>query len=459
MSRKRRVWRQLSIVITAVSLIAFGSAPVATASDHGNRSGGPPRTDVLDWNQYALEALANSPTAAVKGAGQSPPVSAPHLAMVHGAVYSAVTSIHDQRWSGHRAHARASESAAVSAAAYNVLIGVMADFKPPLAVGVSAAIRERLDDQFTDSKAAATKLDGAEAVDAGIAVGSKAAADMLDNRKNDGRYGTFRFPDGDSVGEWRLDPRPAVPFDWVAKVDPFTVKSTDQFQSSGPYDLDSRAYARDYREVKELGAKTLPGPAGGTPRNAAQEAVAQFYNVHAVELFNRTFRTVATTESLSLTEQARLFAMLNTATADSLITCWEDKAHWNFWRPIAAIQQGDADGNRWTVGDPTWVPLEPTPPYPDHSSGFNCISAAMIYSAKAFFGTNRMEFDVVRIAPPPAAGQPAQPNVTRHYSKLTDVVQDTIDARVFQGIHFRNADVQGAKIGENVARWVSRSYR
>ena len=46
--------------------------------------------------------------------------------------------------------------------------------------------------------------------------------------------------------------------------------------------------------------------------------------------------------------------------------------------------------------------------------------------------------------------------VTRPYERFTDVIDDTIDARVWLGIHFRSADVDGARIGENVARWVDK---
>ena len=90
------------------------------------------------------------------------------------------------------------------------------------------------------------------------------------------------------------------------------------------------------------------------------------------------------------------------------------------------------------------------PPYSDHPSGYNCVSAAYMHTARAFFGTNKMDFSVVKIA--------GVPDVPREYTRFTDVVDDTIDARVYQGLHFREADVQGAGIGKNVARWVDRHF-
>ena len=168
-------------------------------------------------------------------------------------------------------------------------------------------------------------------------------------------------------------------------------------------------------------------------------------------MYNRTLRTVAEAEGLTLAEDARLFAMANVAGADTVINCWDDKAYWHFWRPITAIHEGDNDGNDDTVGDPSWEPMLPTPPYPDSASGYNCLTAAIMHSADAFFGGEPIAFSLVKIVPD-------APEVTREYATFTDVIPETIDARVFQGLHFRTADEQGAEIGANVAEWVATNY-
>jgi hypothetical protein len=222
-----------------------------------------------------------------------------------------------------------------------------------------------------------------------------------------------------------------------------------QFQSKGPRPLEGNAYAKEYEEVKALGSAE-PNDA----RNTEQEAIAQFYtnNVSPVELFNRTYRSISASAGLSLVDEARLFGMANLATADALINCWSDKDRFSFWRPITAIREGDNDGNRFTVGDPNWVPLQGTPPYPDHTSGYNCVTGAMMHTGRHFFDTNDMSFDVVR------PNVPNFPGATRHYEQFTAVIDDTIDARVFQGIHFRSADEQGARIGRDVARLLATQF-
>jgi hypothetical protein len=400
---------------------------------------------VLDWNRYAYEALGNAPTAATPGMGQSPVVSSLHLAIVQGAVYDAVNMI-DGSYEPYNdglpsAPASASMAAAVATAAHHVLVGI--NMVPPL----SPAIATRLDTLLADSIADATSADGADAVADGIAAGTAAADAMLAARANDGRYGTFSFTTGTGPGEWRPTPPSNLndPFAWAALVDPFVIESASDYRTKGPHALKTGIYAKEYNEVKTLG-----GPTATSPRTAEQETIAQFYVVNPAEMFPRAFRTIAADAGLTIPEQARLFAMLSMATADALIATWDDKAHWVFWRPITAIHNGDSDGNHKTIGDPTWTPLLNTPPYPDHPSGYNAISGAVMATAEAFFGTKKFNFSLVRIVP-------GVPDVTREYTRFWDVVQETIDARIYQGLHFRAAEEQAARMGADIAHWISRN--
>ena len=436
-------WRRRGALLAGlVALAAFVAPPLggAPAAASWQNSG-----VVRDWNLHAVNALINAPTAPVPGAGQPPQVSALHLAMVQGAVYDAVNSIdggHQPYLAGlPAASPEASQEAAVATAAHHVLVGLGTAPVPPLPQVVS----DRLDALYADALAGIP--DGAAETD-GIAAGAAAAEAMLAARASDGRYVSFSFTAGNGAGQWRPVPPgfASDPFAWVANVEPFVLRSPSQFQTRGPLELRSRASAREYNEVKELG-----GPdTADSSRTDAQTAVARFYTVHPVELFNRTFRVIAEQRGLSIAEEARLFASINMAGADGLINCWSDKAFFSFWRPITAIHEGDNDGNRRTAGDQGWTSLLPTPPYPEHPSGYNCITGAMMHTAKDFFG-NKLEFDVVRVVP-------NEPEVTRTYERFTDVVDDTIDARIYQGIHFRTAEVQGARIGKHVARWLDRHY-
>ena len=422
----------LGVVLAAlIALIALAAPPLqaapAVAAVQSSDA-------VRVWNLHAVNAL-------IPGAGQTPPVSELHLAMVQGAVYDAVNAIDG----GHQpylaglppASPSASPEAAVATAAHHVLVGLGIGLVPALPQGV----RDQLDALYADALAGIP--DGAAKTD-GIEAGAAVAAAMLAARATDGRYVPFSFAVGTDAGEWRPTPTVNDPFAWVARVEPFLIQSSSQFRTKGPHALTSGAYTKEYNEVKELGGPDTPD----SLRTEEQTAVARFYTVNPVELFNRTFRVIAEDRGLTLVEEARLFAMLNMAGADGLITCWDDKAFWSFWRPITAIREGDNDGNPDTVGDPGWTPFIPTPPYPEHPSGYNCVTSSMMHTAEAFFGQEKLAFSVVRIAP----------NVTRVYERFTDVIDDTIDARVYQGIHFRAADEQAAGIGKDVAHWLDKYF-
>jgi hypothetical protein len=435
--------RRGALLAALVALVALATTPlggVGAAASQENSG------VVRDWNRHAVNALINAPTAPTPGAGQAPQVSALHLAMVQGAVYDAVNAIDGTRQpylTGlPAAPPDASHDAAVATAAHHVLVGLGVAPVPAL----PQVVRDRLDALYAEALAgipdAAAKIDG-------IAAGAAAAEAMLAARSTDGRYVAFSFTAGSEAGQWRPAPPgfASDPFAWLANVKPFVLHSQSQFQSRGPLSLRSRAYASEYNEVKALGGPDTVD----SSRTDKQTALARFYTVHPVELFNRTVRVIAEQRGLSVAEEARLFAMVNMSGADGLINCWNDKAFFSFWRPITAIHEGDNDGNRRTHGDPAWTSFVPTPPYPEHPSGYNCVTGAMMHTAQDFFGKRTMNFSVVRIVP-------NEPDVTRVYKRFTDVVDDTIDARIYQGLHFRTAEVQGARIGKHVAHWLDQHY-
>jgi hypothetical protein len=439
--RDRRIIRRLTWVAATVLVTASLASPVSADA---------PTSYVREWNAHALNAIFNageSPPPPIlpgvpPGAGQPPYVGVLHMAMVQGAVYDAVNAIAG----GYRPYLRAtgsapptaSQDAAVVTAAYEVLVAAT--------LHLPAATTAWIETEHTASMAEIEAVTDDDDLAAGVAAGHAAAVAMLGARATDGRFPTTAFfhPEGTRAGQWRRTGPLPDQFAWVGNVTPFMLRRPSQLRTEGPPSLSSRKYAREYREVKVFGALT------GSRRTQAQTDVANFYVPNPIEIFNRTFRTVADDEGLSTADEARLFGMLNLAAADSLISCWNDKSFWHFWRPITAIQNGDADRNRRTHGDADWAPLLATPPYPDHPSGYNCASSSMMRTASLFFGTNKFDFRVTRNA--------AMATPFRDYARFTDVVRDTIDARVYLGIHFRTADVQGAWIGKKVAQWLERHY-
>ena len=393
-------------------------APIALSASASARADA-----VTDWNVNAVNALVGT-------AGQSPTVSTVHLAMVHGAVYDAVNSI-DERYEPYLVDVRArdwySRDAAAATAAYRVLLAIVPGQQPTLGPLYEASL---------------ASIPAGEAKQGGIAVGEIAAAAMLASRSGDGRGGAYRFPapataqDPWPVGQWRpvLPAFGNDPGAWVKDVRPFLIRDPQRYASDGPYPLASRAYARDFNEVKAIGSLT------SSTRTADQTDQARFW-AEGPQPWTRAARQLATDRRLSSTDTARMFAMLYTTAADAAIATWTDKARWLFWRPITAIREAASDGNPDTAAEATWVPLINTPAYPDQPSGLSSLSAAMAESLEKVFG-HRVRFSVTSL----------NSNTTRSYRSFSDAVDEVVDARVYSGIHFRKADVDGAVLGEDVAR-------
>ncbi len=170
---------------------------------------------------------------------------------------------------------------------------------------------------------------------------------MLAFRKDDGFLAAFDFSVviGPDAGDWRpVTPTALDPDPWVGNLKPFLIDSPSQFRSEGPNELTSAAYAKDFAEVKEVGALN------STTRTADQTAAAVFWQFPPIALWNPLARDLAGRYDLDTADQARLYASINLAAADGAISCWNDKYYWNFWRPRAAIREADTDGNPATVG-------------------------------------------------------------------------------------------------------------
>jgi hypothetical protein len=286
--------------------------------------------------------------------------------------------------------------------------------------------------------------------DPGVAVGQVAAAGILALRANDGRVPNPLPPPfigGTAPGEWRptpsyqLGPPPSfapMATPWLGAVPTFTLKSGDQYRASPPLPLNSKRYVKDYNEVKSLGARFNSG------RTPEQTELAYFYGGFS---WHKTLRDIADTYLDDIGDSARLLALAELAIADSFITAWESKIYFNFWRPITAIQEGNNDGNPATAGDPNWQPLFNTPPYPDHTSGFNNVAGALTRTLALFFGTDDMTFSIT-------STHPLAIQKTRTFYRFSDLARDAVVVRIYQGIHFRFADEVARKQGRKVAQWV-----
>jgi hypothetical protein len=103
-------------------------------------------------------------------------------------------------------------------------------------------------------------------------------------------------------------------------------------------------------------------------RPADRTDVAKFYVISAVQVYNPAARQVSAVQGKTLSQNARIFALISMAVSDGLVSSMETKYFYNRWRPVTAIRAGDTDGNPRIVPDPNWLPLITTPPFPSYPS-------------------------------------------------------------------------------------------
>jgi hypothetical protein len=398
---------------------------------------------VSDWNAITAQTVAN---AAASGTPPRPAATAIlDFAMVHAAVNDAVQAIEGkfEPYAISIPGASGSSIAAAATAAHDMLVR-----RFPL----QAAGPAGLDATYLAYLAANTLL----ITDPGVAVGQQAAAGLIALRANDGSFPNpplppFNGPPNPGPGDWRPTtsylpgPPPSnspMAAEFLAFMTPFTLNSPDQFRpQNGPPALNSGKYTKDYKEVKRLGGDV------NSERTQEQTDLAIFWNMNFIAQWNLALRDIAAAHITDIAESARLFALANLAVADAVITAWDSKRHFVFWRPVTAIQEGDNDGNPKTEGDTGWRPFINTPPYPDYTSGANNVTGAITKILKLVFGKDKMSFEM-------KSNNPAAIPPTRTYERFSDAADDVVEVRILQGIHFRTADVLGRKQGQHVARWV-----
>jgi hypothetical protein len=394
------------------SAIALTSA-VAVARAHSTSD----PTVITQWSVAASTAATASGMAPLRA-----PIT---FAILHLAMYDAVNAIdgdHVPFAVRVRVKRPASAQAAAIEAGYRVLV---AEF--PTQLAALDTTRSALLNAVPDSPARAS----------GLEVGAAVATRLLAARANDGRNAVVPYVPGSGPGVWIPTPPAFLPATsaFLARVTPFIMRTPWQFRPVGPPRLHSRQWAEDYNEVKALGAAT------GSTRTAAQTATALFWEPFAGTVWPATIRRLAAEQDLDLVASARFQAVTFAAFADGLIACWDAKFHFNSWRPVTAIPNGNTDGNRRTVADPSWMPLAVTPNFPEYPSGHACVTSAIAHTIENFF-----DFDVTIPARNIISGE------ERFYGKASQVADEVVEARMLLGVHFRSADEDGAEIGRKIAR-------
>jgi hypothetical protein len=385
---------------------------------------------VTDWNSAALEAI--------RANHSSPPVASRNLAMLHAAIFDSVNGItrtyQPYFVSGHVSPS-ASVQAAASAGAYTILAAEYPSQQPQFAALYSASV---------------ANIANSPHKRAGTTWGENVANTILASRASDGSTNIISYTPGTNAGDWVPTPpafAPALLPQW-GSVKPFAMASGSQFRPPPPPSLTSTQYTLDFGLTKSLGGIT------NSLRTLDQTEIALFWADGAGTAtppghWNEIAQGIAAAHGNTLEQNARLFALLNIALADSAIACWDAKFTYNRWRPVTAIAEADLDGNPDTDADPNWLPLLITPPFPEYTSGHSTFSGAAAAVLGGFYGTDTLSF---------TSGSDTLPNVTRSFSNLSSAAEEAGISRIYGGIHFMTANQNGLQLGVQIGGYVVQNF-
>ena len=377
---------------------------------------------VTEWNERALACAltAKQPsTAAVRT-----------LAMVHVAMFEAVNSV-EHGYAPYKVKVSApsgsSAEAAAIAAAHTVLVKLFRDQGKDLDAAYTASL--------------AVVPDGS-AKESGVAVGEKVAGEIISLRANDGADAPNQYRPVTAPGVYVVTTLPAG--SQLPGVTPWLMERASQFRPGPPPPLTSREWDRDYNELKDWGGKE------STLRTAEQTEIGRFWGILGPPCWDPIVRELAAAPGRTLLQNARLFALVEMAAADSYIAVFDAKYTYNFWRPITAIRNGDLDGNDETVRVADWEPLIETPLHPEYPCAHCINSGAVAAVLESEFGNG----------PTPGLNMTssALPGVVRRWSSISEWADEMALARIYGGVHYRNSIGVGKAMGKSIGQLAVSSY-
>ena len=395
--------RFIPVVMIAASIV-FGASAQARANV------------ITDWDEKALAVVA-----------PMPPYNAQRLiGMVHLAMFDAVNSI-ERHYRPYLVELKAEPTTSKEAAAAAAAATILATLDPKTASDMKTALATYLA-SIPDGK---DKLNGVE-------LGEAVAVRIFGARANDGSEEPDAYRPRTTPGVYV--PTPITAGSMWPNMKPFAMIKGSQFRPDPPIALNSNEWAADFNELKDYGGKT------STKRSAQQTEIARFWLMTGPRAYHPLVRELVTTKGMSVVDSARFIALVTVGLNDALIAVFDAKYHYNFWRPITAIRNGDIDENPATDREATWQPIDNTPMHPEYPCAHCILSGSVAGVVKAALGGEDI--------PEVAMTSTTAPGVTHRWTNLTAFTEEVANARIWAGFHYRFSTRVGTNMGHQIGEYV-----
>ena len=374
---------------------------------------------ILFWNDVALEANRVSFQSGGTNEQPGPALSSRALTIVHLAMYDAFAAVAAVGLPSPlppdlkpylpglpAVPAGSTTAAATAAAAYTTLVKLYPSQKA-----------------FFDLKLA----EAGEILNAGHDFGVSVANMLLDNRKNDPGVGSQDYFPATGIGKHKVDPDNSgqgfyAPF-YGTRSPTFSVGT--RYGLAAPPIVDNSEYNKSLEQVYVKGiapelAGTLPLKIGTPPqtvvkRLAEETIIGVFWGYDGANqigtpprFYNQIIRAISMKLGLSAAQNARLFALVNTAMGDAGILAWTEKYRYEYWRPVVGIREDP------TAPDTNWLPFGAassntynpmtkvgtknfTPNFPSYPSGHATFGAAAFTIAELYLNSIPKPVDFTKI--------------------------------------------------------------
>jgi len=377
---------------------------------------------ITDWDEKAIAAVA--PMSSL--GGTNPYLAQRMMALVHVAMFDAVNSI-ERRYRPYLVQLPAAATTSKEAAAAAAAATIMATIDPK----ATDKMKVEMETYLASIPESAAKLDG-------IKLGEAVAAKVLEARAKDG---------SDAPDAYRPRTAPGVYVPTAITISsmwpdmkPFVMSKGSQFRPKPPIALESKEWATDYNELKDYGGQN------SAKRTVQQTETARFWLVGPPVAYHPFVRQLVIAKQMSVIDSARFMALVAVGITDSIIAVLDAKYHYNFWRPITAIRNGDIDGNPATEREATWQPITNTPMHPEYPCA-HCIQSGSVAGAvRAVFGT----MDIPEIA----MTSPTAPGITHRWTNMTAFTDEIASARIWSGFHYRFSTRIGTQMGLQIGDYV-----
>jgi hypothetical protein len=374
---------------------------------------------IAEWNEKAVALLQPR---------MPPPPGFRAMAMVNVAMFDAINSV-ERRYQPHLTQLNAAPTTSREAAAATAASAVLVALLPQQARDeVKAALATYL----------AAIPNGTPKTD-GVALGEAVAAKILEARANDGSNAPDSYRPRTTPGVY-VPTAPTLATMWP-NVKPFAMTSPAQFRPEPPPRLDSAQWADDYNEIKELGSKD------SSKRSAKQTEDARFWIFTGPQAYFPIALQLVAAKKMSVIDSARFMALSAIAMSDALVAVFDAKYHYEFWRPVTAIRNGDLMNSAAMTRDATWQPIDNTPMFPEYPCAHCIVAASFAAVVEALAGTDTPEI---------SATSPTAPSVTHRWTKMQAFVSEISEARISAGFHYRFStkvgEQMGYRIGDHVVK-------